>query len=62
MEITVKISDIEICIDRNEFKEFGNLDSQKDIMKDTIIPTLDKAIAGALELYNNRVEQLDKNA
>jgi hypothetical protein len=58
MKITVKISDIEICIERPEFKEWASNTAQKDFMTDTIIPTLEKAIEKAKELYNNRIENL----
>lgn len=58
MRITVKISDIEICIDRPEFKEWDNITAQKEFMAHTIIPTLVKATEKAKELYNNRIENL----
>jgi hypothetical protein len=61
MRITVKISDIEIVVDRPEYKEAASISQDLDIMKQTILPTLKEATNAALELYNNRLEKFKQD-
>lgn len=58
MKITVKISDIEVSIERPEFFEFKSETYQKQQYNETILPTIQEATKSALELYNNRIEKL----
>lgn len=61
MKIIVKISDIEVVINRPNFSDAKSTEQDKSILKDTILPTLNVAVEKTKELYNNRIEQLNKN-
>lgn len=63
MKISVKISDIEIIIERPNYKEPVSVTQELGVMELTILPTLKEAVKSVTELYNNRFEKLtnDKN-
>lgn len=60
MKIIVKISDIEIEINRPAFREQGTIEQDSKVMTSVILPTLTTAVEKAKELYNNRIQQLNK--
>ena len=51
MRITVKISDIEVTIERPAFRE-GNMAQDRIALSEQVIPTLKEAIEKAKESYN----------
>jgi len=51
MKITVRISSVEIIIDRDEFREGQNNEQDIQTLRDTIIPMLSEAVKSAKELY-----------
>lgn len=58
MKVTVRISDVEVTIERKNFDDYSVekpthlSDVRINMMKDTVIPTLEAAIEKAKELYN----------
>jgi hypothetical protein len=51
MKVTVKIGTVEVTVDRQNFKDDGDHQRRTYIMRDTVIPTLDKVVEKAKELY-----------
>ena len=62
MKITVKIEDIAVEIDRPKFADYAHGISssgskwRKNLMEDTVLPTLEEAINKAKELYKLKQE------
>jgi len=57
MRITVKISDIEVTIERNNFVEGRTTSQEPATMNDVVLPTIKEAVAKAKELY--QLKKLD---
>ena len=51
MRVTVKIEDVEVTIDRPNFKEAQHVDTEKKTFDYTVKPTLEAATAKAIELH-----------
>lgn len=58
MRVTVRISDVEVTIERENFDDYTatipghRSDVRQNMMKDTVLPTLQAAIDKAKDLYN----------
>ncbi len=58
MKITVRISDVEIILERSSFVDYSPINTidgpvlRSNLMNDTILPTLDGCVKKAMELYN----------
>lgn len=56
MKITVRISDVEIVVDRPNFEDYKSKaglsnEWRKNTMNDTVLPALNRAIEGVKELF-----------
>lgn len=51
MKITVRISSIEIIIDRPDFMESKALNHDPVVLRESVLPTLTEAVKQAKELY-----------
>jgi hypothetical protein len=58
MRVTVKIGNVEVTIERPNFKEAVYVSAESQTMKDVVIPTLSAAIEQAKELYNLKSEHV----
>ena len=58
MKITVRIADVEVCIDRPKMADYeingGNSLWRKNLMEDSVLPMLKEATNKAKELYELR--------
>lgn len=57
MRITVRIEDIEVTVDRHDFKEAEILVNESIIMKDVVLPSIKEATDKAKELYKLKYER-----
>ena len=59
MKITVRIEDIEVVIDRSDYKEVTMVGQETQAMNNTIIPTIQEAAKQVKELYKLKNENKD---
>lgn len=57
MRVTVKIEDVEVTIERANFKEPMHVDTEKKTFDYTVKPTLEAATARAIELHKQKHER-----
>jgi len=58
MRITVKISDIEVIVDRPNFKEVQHVDQDSKLFKEAILPLLKETVEKVQELYKLKKENI----
>lgn len=56
MRITVKIGDIEVTVDRTDFKETIYLEKDEQLFKVAVLPVIIEAVEKAKELYKFKIE------
>lgn len=57
MKISVKIADVEVIVDRPNFKEADKVESDYKLMRDVVLPTIKEAALHAYELYELKHQQ-----